>query len=100
MVGQVFPPMGKVWSTQNTDNVMHSAGRGRPKSGEEFLCLDLSCLALKSEFYLTPGSPEHMRSHRQSPACVGRHAETQEKAHSASALTKREVHLGTKSLLT
>jgi len=44
LVGQVFLPMGKVWSTQNTDNVMHSAGRGWPKSGEGFLCLDLPCL--------------------------------------------------------
>lgn len=57
MLGQVFPPMGKVWSTQNTDNVMNSSGRGRLKSGEEFLCLNLSCLALKSEFLSHTGDP-------------------------------------------
>ena len=47
MVEQVFLPMGEVWLTHNADTRC-TVRRERSKGRENFLCLNLSCLALKT----------------------------------------------------
>ena len=51
MVEQVFLLMREDWSMHNADTQCTVGGEGRPKGREEFLCLNLSCLAIKHEFY-------------------------------------------------
>ena len=53
MVEQVFLPMGEVWSMHKADTQSTVWGERRPKSREEVLCLNFSCLAVKYEFYFT-----------------------------------------------
>ena len=52
MAEQVFLPTGEVWSMGN-EGTQCTVGREAGQRAEKNLCLNLSCLAIKYEFYFT-----------------------------------------------
>ena len=50
---QVCLSMGAFWSMCSADIRCLVGGKGRPKDGEDFFCLNFSHLAMKDEFYFS-----------------------------------------------